>query len=128
MVKALASYRTDQTLYVGVLPGRARGRWSVPNTQRSQTPPRKVAINGVSISHQVSRHHVPWEGLAHLPRNPLGRWMRRSLAMPMDDGVFSGAVVEVDTERLAGIESQARRAVGLPNAEHGGRLAEDVKR
>ena len=36
-----------------------------------------MAIDGISISHQVSWRRVPREGLTHLLRNPLGRWMRR---------------------------------------------------
>ena len=72
-----ASYRTDQTLRIGVLPGRPRGRRSVPNTQRTPASPHDTAIDAVSISHEASWRRFPRAGLAHLLRNPRGRWMRR---------------------------------------------------
>src|SRR5215813_10149270 len=42
-----------------------------------QTSPHDVAVDGVSISHQISWRRVPRERLGHLPSNPLGRWMCR---------------------------------------------------
>jgi hypothetical protein len=36
-----------------------------------------MAIDAVSISHQMSWRCVPRERFGHLLRNPLGRWMRR---------------------------------------------------
>src|SRR6516162_4276603 len=77
MVKALAPYRADQTLHVGVLPGRPPRGWSIPDTQRTQASPHDLAIDGVSISHQISRRRVPWERLGDLPGNPRRRRMRR---------------------------------------------------
>src|SRR5262249_23082352 len=82
VVKALASHRTDQTLHVGVLPGRPRGGWSIPDTKATQASLHDVAIDGISISYQVFGRRVPREGLGHLPRHPLGSWVHR-------DGVVS---------------------------------------
>src|SRR5215470_17786160 len=77
MVKALAPDRTDQTLHGGVLPGRPGSRWSIPDTQHPQMLPHDMAIDGVSISQQISRPRVPRERLGYLPSNQLGRWVCR---------------------------------------------------
>src|SRR5690242_17967210 len=77
MVSAFAPHGADQTLRVGVLPGRPRRSWSITDPQRAQTSPYDVAIDGISISHQISWRCVPWERFGHLSSNPLGRRMRR---------------------------------------------------
>jgi hypothetical protein len=77
MIKAFTPCRTNQTLHICVLPGRPQRSWSIPDSQRAQASPHDVAVDGVSIAHQISWRCVPRERLGRLPSNPLGRWMRR---------------------------------------------------
>jgi hypothetical protein len=73
VVRALAPWRTDQALNKAVLPGRAEGRWPIPNTHRSDASFEHGAKCSVIVANEIFRRRVPWERFSDLARQPLGR-------------------------------------------------------
>ena len=76
MVSALASYRADQSLHIGVLLGRMRGDGSIPDAQAAQTSLHDLAVDGVTVSHEILWCFIPRKCLHNLACNPLRGWMR----------------------------------------------------
>jgi hypothetical protein len=71
MVQALAPNAPDQSLDIGILPGRARRNRSVPNAHRPHPSREDRPIGFVVVAHQVSRRCIPWECLHDLSCQPL---------------------------------------------------------
>src|SRR5262245_35597592 len=71
VVQALAADRSDDSLGVGVLPGRLWGGEDFPDTDRSDDPPELVAVGTIPIPQQVARlGAAPGKGLPDLLRGP----------------------------------------------------------
>src|SRR6516162_7916942 len=76
MIQALASKRADQTLNIGVLPGRSRCDRSVANSHRSDSVREGLPVGSIIVADQIARRRVPWKCLHDLLRQPLRRRMR----------------------------------------------------
>ncbi len=55
VVQALPAYRSDDSLGVGILPGRLWGGEDLPDTDRPDDPPEFVAVGTIPIAQQVAR-------------------------------------------------------------------------
>src|SRR5437867_7823272 len=72
VVRAFAPDRPDDSLGVGVLPGRLWGGEDLPDTDRPDDPPAFVAIGTIPIPQQVARlGAVSGKGLPDLLRGPV---------------------------------------------------------
>ena len=61
MIQAVTPDGPDQPLYIGILPGRSRCNWSIPNAHRPQTSGKDWPIGSVILAHQVRRCGIPKE-------------------------------------------------------------------
>src|SRR5262245_39823533 len=73
VVRTFAPRRPDQALNKAVLPGRAEGRRSIPNTHRSDASFERSAEASVIVANEILRCRVPWERFRDLARQPFGR-------------------------------------------------------
>src|SRR5262245_19692010 len=73
VVRTFAPRRPDQALNKAVLPGRAEGRRSIPNTHRSDASFERSAEGSVIVANEILRCRVPRERFSDLARQPLGR-------------------------------------------------------
>src|SRR6476659_3059784 len=72
MIEAFASDRADQSFGIAVLPWRSRRCRSIANAHRSNAARKRLAIDAVPITNQVSRRWVPAAGLRDLASDPFG--------------------------------------------------------
>ena len=70
MIQTLSSYRSDQSLGVGVLPGTLRRCQHFRNTHRLQTLPYFGSINAIPIADQITRCFAIGESLDNPLCNP----------------------------------------------------------
>ena len=70
MIQAVTPDGPDQPLYIGILPGRSRCNWSIPNAHRPQTSGKDWPINSVIVAHQVRRCGIPRKCLHKLLGQP----------------------------------------------------------
>src|SRR6266568_2959147 len=76
VIQALPAYRSDDSLGVGVLPGRLWGGEDLLDTDRPYDPPELVAVGTVPIPQQVARlGAVSGKGLPDLLGGPRGGGM-----------------------------------------------------
>ena len=90
MVKAFLPDRPNQSFRMAVLPWRSRRGGPITNAHGAKPPFEYLAVDTVAIAEDVSRHWLPAAGLGKLPRDPLGRRMRRH-AQPLH---MASAVLE----------------------------------
>src|SRR5258705_8698729 len=76
MVQAIASDLADRPFTIPVLPRRSRRGRPIPNAHRPKAADEDVTVDGVAVTDDVSRRHVPAIGLGELARNPFSRWVR----------------------------------------------------
>ena len=77
MVKTFPPDRANQPFRMAILPWRSRRGGPITNAHGAKPPLEYLAVDTVAIAEDVSRHRLPAAGLGKLPRNPLGRRMRR---------------------------------------------------
>jgi hypothetical protein len=70
MIQAVTPDGPDQPLYIGILPGRSRCNWSIPNAHRPQTSGKDWPIGSVIVAHQVRRCRIPRKCLHKLLGQP----------------------------------------------------------
>ena len=71
VVQALAPNRTNDTLDVGPLPGRARGAQHFVDTHVSHLFPEAIAKDSIAVAQQVARKLVKGERFSQLLSRPL---------------------------------------------------------
>jgi hypothetical protein len=71
MIEALALYRPGQPLHVCILPRRPWRNRPIPDAQPAQTPLHHLAIDGVTVAHEISWCVLPRERFHNLPSDPL---------------------------------------------------------
>src|SRR5271167_3433696 len=76
MIQAIPPDRADQSLRISVLPRRSCRSRPVTNALRMKAAGENVAVDGVSVTDDVSRCRFPTKGLRDLTSDPFGRWMR----------------------------------------------------
>ena len=76
MIKALASYRGDQSFGIAVLPRRSRRCRSVANAHRSDAARKCLAIDAVPITDEIVWRAFLTTILRELLGNPFGSRMR----------------------------------------------------
>ncbi len=81
MVETFAPDRTDDSLDVGRLPGRARCGQHFRDPHASQALPRGLAIDAVAIADHVARRRIPWKRFGDLLGDPDRRWVFRDTKM-----------------------------------------------
>jgi len=77
MVEALPLQQTDQSPDIGVLPGRMWGDGSIPDAKATQTSLHDLAIDAVTVSHEIFWCFIPGKRIGNLPSDPFRRGMRR---------------------------------------------------
>jgi hypothetical protein len=77
VVETFAADRADESLNVGILPGRSGCDRMVPNAHCTDPLQEDWTIRGVSIPNEISRRVVPRERLGDLARDPLRGWVCR---------------------------------------------------
>ncbi len=70
MIEAVSAYGSDQSLAVGVLPGRTIGSFDFLNVHRLHSCRELAAVDAVVVSKQVLRRGVPRRGLDDLLGSP----------------------------------------------------------
>jgi hypothetical protein len=81
MIQAFAADTPDEALHVGILPRTPRGDHDFLDPHVPHPLPKGGAIDTVPITQQKSRGFVPREGIHHLLRCPLRRWVFRDVEM-----------------------------------------------
>src|SRR5690242_19882582 len=79
VVQAFTANRTDDTFDVSALPGRP---WSAENffdIHYRHLTAELLTIDSISISQQISRRRIEWEGLQYLLRCPFGGRVTRNI-------------------------------------------------
>jgi len=102
VVKRFAAYRSDQPLYVAVLPWRSRGGRVISYLHRTNAAGVGWTEDSVAVANQVTRRFVPGESISHLTRNPLGRRIARHAdAHQSPSGVaeYDQAVEQLERDR-----------------------------
>ena len=74
MIQAFTADRTDQSLDVGVLPGRSRGSDDLGDAHRANAMAERRAIRFVPVPQQIARCSVPGKGLGHLAAKARLAW------------------------------------------------------
>jgi len=70
VVQTLPPNRSDQSLRIGILPWRSRGRQDFADRHPSDSLPEDLAIDAIAIMEQVAWGRVPREGLGNLLCRP----------------------------------------------------------
>ncbi len=73
MIQALSSDRSDQPFDIGVLPGRAWRRGTIPDSHGSNTSPEYLSVGAIAITDEVGGRCIPRKGLRDLAGDPVGR-------------------------------------------------------
>lgn len=81
MIKALAAEGADEPFHVRILPRRARRRLHLADAEQPQHPRHGLAEDAVVVVDQELRRGVEGEGLAELPRHPLGARLGRDVVV-----------------------------------------------
>ena len=84
MVKALASYRGDQSFGIAVLPWRSRRCRSVANAHRSDAARKCLSVDPVPITDEIVWGALPTTSLRELLGNPFGGRMRSDTERPQN--------------------------------------------
>ena len=79
VIQAFTADRTDETLDVGILPGRSRGSDDLGDAHRSNAMAECRTIRFVPVAQQIARRTVPGKGLRHLAGKPDLRGILRDL-------------------------------------------------
>ena len=79
VIQSFTADRTDETLYVGILPGRSRSSDDLRDTHRANAMAECRAIRFVAVPQQIARCTVPGKGLGHLAGKPDLRGILRDL-------------------------------------------------
>ena len=72
MIQTLASYRADQPLDIGTLPGRPRGGEHLLGAESVDSVAEVRTMNPISVPEKIARRGVFGEGLNDLLGGPLG--------------------------------------------------------
>src|SRR5271154_5027267 len=75
MIQAIPPDRADQSLHISVLPRRSCRSRPVTNAHRTKAAGKNVAVDGVSVTDDVSRRCFPAKGLRELTSDPFSRWV-----------------------------------------------------
>ena len=70
MIEVVSAYGSDQSLGVGILPGRTIGRFDFLSVHRLHLCRKLAAVDAVVVSKQVLRRGVPRKGLDDLLGTP----------------------------------------------------------
>src|ERR1700692_184692 len=76
VVKTFPPDRTDRPFTIPVLLRRSRGGWPIPNAHRPKAADEDVTVDGVAVTHDVSRRYLPTRALGEVARNPFRRRVR----------------------------------------------------
>jgi hypothetical protein len=76
MIQAIPPDRADQSLRISVLPRRSCCGRPVANAHRTKAAGENVAVDGVSVTDDVTWCCFPAIGLRELTSDPFGRWVR----------------------------------------------------
>src|SRR5947207_13928469 len=79
VIQTFTADRTDETLGVGILPGRSRGSDDLRDAHRSNAMAECRTIRFVPVPQQIARCSVPGKGLGHLAGKPDLRGILRDL-------------------------------------------------
>src|SRR5713226_8870302 len=75
--------RRDRRGRTGIVKGRSRRGWPIPNAHRPKAADEDVTVDGVAVTNDVLRRYFPTIGLGELARNPFSCWVR-SHSQPQD--------------------------------------------
>ena len=75
MIQAIPPDRADQSLRISVLPRRSCRSRPVTNAHRMKTAGKNVAVDGVSVTDDVTWCCFPTKGLRELTSDPFSRWV-----------------------------------------------------
>ncbi len=77
LLETLTSDRADQSLTIAVLPWRPRCDRPIPNAHCSNAPDERLAVDAVSIAHEITEPLLPTIRLRQLATDPFCAGMRR---------------------------------------------------